>query len=507
MKKYIVFIIVLVYCTTSLSAQTDEVFSIFSHRHSLNNPATMGLDGYHHLNLGVYKKWFGFEDSPQTFFIASSSPLLNRSLGIGGTLMVDKAAAINTTRFNLNASVHLNPQSDRIFSIGASAAYLNTSFGMANVEDPLLAGDLNASGINLGVGLNYHQKMKGDSFLNLSLALPQFPRTFDLSENGNAESSYKLVNELVIRGNLKYPLSEGVYFTPSIRYYIQLADGRAPKSQVIDLGGGLSFLDDAFNVRLGVRTARASMVYGGIGYRFNQKHNAFVYFEPIGELGSSAAFDADFVLGEVQKTSEREPKEKKSKEPKKPKQKKPRNNLPCYKDTTCIATKIRPINSDNDFDVKIDKSSNFDYVQIGFAESLNNVFDYFEDDDFIKNIALDKLLGYIKEINQEIESKGQNVGQVTFRATIDTPLNKNTYEIYEGEKLFVNYWEEGKTQTEITDGYEMNEAELAAVKLHYLKQEFEKVVLDGDSASTRIEVVHKPGADDYRYIEIILVIR
>jgi len=517
MKKYITSIIVLAFYMTSLSAQTEEVFSIFSQRYHLNNPAAMGLDGYTHINLGAYQKWFGIEDNPQTFFLASSSPLLNRSLGLGGTLVIDKAAGINTTRLNLNASVHINPASDGVFSIGASAAYLGMGLGTFNVPEALA--EVNSSIINLGIGLNYHQKMKDNSFFNFRVTLPRFPRSFDLSRNATNvdEAAFTLSNEFIVQANLKYAISDGTYFTPSFRYYTGVTeDSGVSKSQVIDLGLGVSFLEDAFNVRLGFRTTNASAIYGGIGYRFNQKHDAFVYVEPVGDLGTSAAFDADFILGEAQPPPERSPKKiKPKKSPKvketkeKPVRERPRrDNISCYKDVDCIVTKIQSINSDNIFDVRIDKSSKFEYVIVGFAESRNNLFNYFEDDRFLSSIALDKLLDYIKEINEEITKDNKNIGQITLKATIKKPLDGNPYAFYKGKDVLVEYWEEGKKEEkEIKEDYNMNEAELAAVKLHYLKQEFTKEVLGGDSASTRIEVVHKPGADDYRYIEIILVIR
>ncbi|MCB9294573.1 MAG: type IX secretion system membrane protein PorP/SprF [Lewinellaceae bacterium] len=495
MRHSILSIILFLAGSTLLSAQPSEIYSPLSHRYVLDNPAAMGLDGRHHLFLGAYRKWFNLEDAPQSFFVSSAHPFFNRSLGIGGTAVFDQAGLVNTLRLNLNASVHLNPESRHRFSVGASARYQNLSFGLPNVEDPLLAGEPSSSNVNLGVGLNYNADLgKDNSFFNLYVALPQFPATLDISPaNANAMlAEYNIANTLLIQSNLKYRVSDGNYFIPSIRYQGMFA-ANSCNCQLVDLGLGMSFLDETFSVRLGVRTGRASLVYGGVGYHFGRGSSVNLFVEPGGPLGSSAAFDAELVFGEGIKPP-------------------PPPQMACWKDQGCLKQRLADAGIGERFDVSrtTNEQSDFTFVTFSFAERIDAYINYFEHEDFLSRFPLPKLFDAIESLNlEDIKKQKAEVVQVTFRVKVKNPLEDNSYELYTGAPFTMKYWQSGAMQkTEnIRPNQELTESQLAGAKLHFLAERFRADIPSLKEVNVRREVVYDPSIADNRELEVVLVVK
>lgn len=494
MKKIYFFLLLGLFSSVNMKGQPGELFSTLSFRHILDNPAAMGIDGRNHIYFGGYKKWFGLTDAPQTYFVSTSHRFILPSLGLGATLVYDRAGLLTHTRFNLNASIHLNPGSLHRISIGASARYQNIGFGLPNVDDPYLSDQPSASNINIGLGLNYYHPFGNSSFFNFQVVMPQFPATMELTRaQGTEPLAYNFVNELILQGNLKYSLSNGNYFTPSLRYQAQLSDAAVKKTQILDLGLGLSFLEGVLDVRLGLRTGKASMIYGGVGYQFGGGSNAHVFFEPGGPLGSSAAFDAELAFGEGGEI------EKKKK-------------TVCFNDISCLQSRLNEIDPRKVFKVMVnaDSGTDFTFVTFEFPERVNAYLNYFKHEDFLRDIPLPRLLGLLENLNlTDILKNKSEIVQITYRAKVANDLNSYSFEDYQGEDIVMEYWQAGAPQKRerITQGQQLNEAQLAAVKIHFLSGEIKNRIPSLANTITRKEVVQDASLDDNRVMEIVLVIR
>lgn len=501
MQKYILVIWLLSASYLCLEAQPGELSSPFSHTYLLDNPAAMGLDGKHHLFLGAYQKWFQLEDAPQSYFLSSAHPFFNRALGIGGTLVFDQAGLINTTRLGLNFGVHFNPDSPHRFSLGASARFQAISFDLPNTEDLLLASEPGASHINLGLGLNYQAGLGDgdDSFFNLYIAMPQFPATLDLTKKdaSGVPGTYSLPSDLLIQANLQYELSGGNYFTPSLRYQTQLS-GSLSKSQILDLGLGVSFLEDAFNVRAGIRTGQASQIYAGLGIRLGQIAKAHILVEPGGPLGTSAAFDAELTWGEPQPKAEQDGGRI--------------SKMTCWKDTECLQERLAAQGLGTSFKAQSVTNDNsvFTFITYSFSEGIGSV-KYLEDTDFLERYPLPKLFEEIQKMLQEakISTDEEKVVQVTYRIKVNATLNDATFESNSGSPFKMEYWESGALlqSKNIETGHVFTEAELAGAKIHFLAEALKKQTPLLQNTNSRFEVIYDPNMVSYREVEIVLYVK
>lgn len=483
-------------------AQPGELSSPLAFQYLLDNPAAVGLDGQHHLMLGAYQKWLGMEDAPASYYLASSHPFFNRALGIGGTIAQDRAALLHNTRASLNLAVHLNPVSAHRFSFGASARYQYMRFGAPNVMDPILSDEPGVGGLNLGLGLNYNYQNDDGMMFNLQAQAPFLPATLDLSQSGSSTEmlSYQMAQELVLQANLRYPLGKtGNHLTPSFRYQGQLGEmGNWGKTHILDLGLGVSFLDGLLDLRLGARTGRASLIYGGVGIAFGKgRHsNAYFMYEPGGPLGSSAALTADLAFGEEMTTNPRPPKQQ-----------------ACFRNAPCLEDRWASFNRRGYFEVKTKESTDGKLTSLSITFADNSMTqDYFKDPDFMAAIPLNKLIEAIDELyHKDLAPNQHTIIQLNFQAQIRYEPDETSYETCRGIDFPLDYWYFGINHRDtLRENDELTEGQLAALKLHHLSQAFLKrapEALGESSGSLRHEIDHASQIDNDRYITITLLIK
>jgi type IX secretion system PorP/SprF family membrane protein len=276
------------------SSQTSELILPGSNRYLLDNPAGMGVDRQHQIFLGAYKKWYQLDRAPTTFYLASSSPIISRGFGLGGIVVYDEAGLLRTTRLGLNASIHLTPELNHKFSIGAAARYQMISFGLPNAAsgDDIIGG-LNSSSVNVGFGMNYQYEIGDNNFFNLYAQLTQLPGSSALLK-GDQNMDYALAENLIIQANLRMDIGNNVAFTPALRFQAQPTQGYLSKTQMIDASLGWSFSKDKLNLRIGGRMGDTPLLYGAVGIRLSKQLDAYVFIEPGGPFSPSAAFDAAF---------------------------------------------------------------------------------------------------------------------------------------------------------------------------------------------------------------------
>ena len=295
MKNLFTFIFITIVLGISSNAQQTEMVLPASHLFQLDNPAATGLGGKNRLYLGAYKQWQGVSGAPTTAFVGISNALANRSIGLGGLLVYDKAGLINHTRLSFFAAYHANFSSKQTLSIGPSAQLQLFQFSTPNVIErtPLHPDGLNTNTANLGVSLNYQYRInKNQSFFNLMVYYPQLSQTLGLNSQDNQSTEtlgYTLGKYLIVQAYLRYEFTSGVVFNPSARFHSQPYNGT--NYQVADAALGFSFKKDVIQFRIGGKTGLNNQIsnafYLGLGFRIGKNVDAYLISEPIGTLGIS----------------------------------------------------------------------------------------------------------------------------------------------------------------------------------------------------------------------------
>ncbi len=508
MKTLVTLLILLMYCGAGMG-QPDNSLSPFSFLHQFDNPAAMGLDGKNHLYLGTYQKWLKLNDAPKTYWLASSHPIISRSFGVGGIFMYDQAGLLTTTKIGFNGSVHLNPDSDHKFSVGGTVRYVNLGFGSPNVDDPIINGEPAAGTISLGAGVNYHFVMKDGQFLNFQVFSSNLLGNLDVTPD-NLENPliYNLPQALTVQGNLKLALSDNAYLTPSLRYQRQLGEAIGAEKQIIDLGLGFSFLDETISTRIGYRTADAGIIYGGVGYRFGEASSAHVFFEPGGPLGSSAAFVGDLAFGEM---ANKDVNGKKKVPGRKRTKNRNTRNANCYKSEPCIQEKLLLNTGEKAFTLtrSEDKNLKSTYLKINFKDNEDVVQNYFKYPDFIQQVPLNALIDNLSSFSkQELSQANLNIAHITLKATVKEELSGKAFDNFVGETIAIPYLTGNSIEkvASIPKGKDIDQLELALIKLHYLQEEIKKR-FPNQAIFFRKEVSSNPKQVDARSIDLIITIR
>ncbi len=492
----------------ALRAQPGEFAMPLAFQYMLDNPAAVGLDGQHHIMLGARQQWVDQVEAPQTFYLATSHPFISRGLGLGLTLAQDQAGLLRYTRAGLNAAVHFNPGQAHRFSVGASARFQHFGFGIPNVEDPYFSEENTASGINLGLGINYHYNMGKGAFFNLQAQSPLMAAALEVPGRASASPGdepllYNQVQELLLQANAKLPIGGNNFLTPSLGLRGQLAEGGGfKKSSVFDVGLGVSFLNDVLQARVGYRSAQASMVYGGVGIMLGKKHQAYLLYEPSGDLGAAGTFAADFVVGQIL-----DPKPPTTVEtPKKPRGQKSF----CLMDADCLRLRWQDFNARNAFEVQVEKqSTGYTLVTIQFADNINVYQDYFAHAAYLQSVPLDQLLNSIRTMyREELYSSEHRIIQATLTADVQAGLYGDSYETFTGESMELRYWEPGMPliNSLLKKGDSLTEGQLAAVKIHYLADALRTRIPELQELSVRKEVNPNPGSPNIRTMRITLII-
>ncbi len=115
MRRTLPFLLLFVFAP-GLQAQQDPMFTKYVFNSLIFNPAVAGSNEHLTLNLIHRQQWLGFEGAPSTQSLSAHSPLRNERVGIGFSLVNDKAGAAGTFdlstaysyRFRLNKNLQLS---------------------------------------------------------------------------------------------------------------------------------------------------------------------------------------------------------------------------------------------------------------------------------------------------------------------------------------------------------------------------------------------------------------
>lgn len=284
--------IVLLFCSAFGFAQQDAQFTQYMYNTININPAYAGSRGVMSV-FGLYRtQWVGLDGAPETSTLSINTPLNNKKIGLGFSLVNDKIGPTNENNFSadFSYSIQTSAETKLSFGIKGSANIFNLDPYKLTPEhqgDPQFSDFRNKFTPNVGAGVYLHSD-KG----YVGLSVPNFIQTDRYDDNDTA--IYKeLINYYLIAGyvfNLdKY---EMIKFKPAV--LAKMVDGSPLQ---VDVSANFMF-NEKFTAGVSYRWSAALSAMAGfqinrsmyIGYAYDREttklnnynsgsHEIFLRFE------------------------------------------------------------------------------------------------------------------------------------------------------------------------------------------------------------------------------------
>jgi type IX secretion system PorP/SprF family membrane protein len=176
------------------------------------NPAYAGSRGVMSIVALGRNQWTGFDGGPQTQTLSINSPLRNRKIGLGLSLINDKAGYENFTYVYGDFSYTIELENLKVsFGIDAGATYYDLSPELYNStevdQDPYFDERLNRWNPNIGSGILVHNDKWFAGF-----SVPRF-----INHDVNNQTDYRALQtvDYYLIAGVVFDLSESVKLKPS----------------------------------------------------------------------------------------------------------------------------------------------------------------------------------------------------------------------------------------------------------------------------------------------------
>jgi type IX secretion system PorP/SprF family membrane protein len=265
-KLVVCFLLIIFVCTAQQPSNiTHYMFTNLSH-----NPAIAGSNDGISITALFRQQWMGFNGSPQTIYFSIDSPLKFLHGGIGGTILSDKIAQLNTTDVRLDYAYRFELGQGE-FSAGAQLDINNTkvedgSFVWIDDTDPVKR-DLGKDDLVMDFSLGLFYKVPDKYYVGFSAP--------DILQSREKKIFYRLKRSYYLTGGYNWVVPNHPLFEiqPSVllRY---------------DVG---SFQMDITGLVL-----YNKKFYGGLAYRYQDGISVLVGFN-VKSLRIGIAYDASMV--------------------------------------------------------------------------------------------------------------------------------------------------------------------------------------------------------------------
>ncbi len=161
-----------------VNAQQDPQYTQYMYNTMSVNPAYTGQREVLSIT-GLYRtQWVGIEGAPKTLTFAAHSPLRNKNLGLGLSLVADKLGPSTETLFDVNFSytipVSQSGETELSFGLKGGVHFLDTDWSKGVFQNPDVAFNENVSIKSPIIGAGFY--LHSDNWY-LGLAVPNFIKT------------------------------------------------------------------------------------------------------------------------------------------------------------------------------------------------------------------------------------------------------------------------------------------------------------------------------------------
>jgi len=273
-----------------LEAQQIPAFKNYAFQPAFFNPARMGEGG---IGVNYRNQWADVADAPASYLLLlDPSTLLNlddKKIGIGFSLLGDKAHVFNRTHVGLSFAYYLSKSESNIFAIGINAGLLNQKieFGQSllNSSTDLAIFEGNQSGgiFNGGIGATYQYTSDSGHQFNIDISLPQL---FTSDLNYIEGTLTDIQPFLLVRSSYKF-VGSAISIEPILTYREALG-GQKLKGGNVDIGARVFLLDNMFWVGGDFRLdAKATSINLGLSPDENRQFQIIGAYELNNIFGNS----------------------------------------------------------------------------------------------------------------------------------------------------------------------------------------------------------------------------
>jgi type IX secretion system PorP/SprF family membrane protein len=214
MKRIIIILVMLILGFQNSNAQQMPQFTQYMYNTIAINPAYAGSREVLSIVALGRNQWTGFDGGPQTQTLSINSPLRNEKIGLGLSLINDKAGYENFTYVyaDFSYTINLGDRTKLAFGVDAGATSYKLSDELYNGveigQDPYFDERLDRWNPNFGAGILLHSDRWFAGF--------SIPRLINNDTNNQTEyAALERVHYYVIGGYV-FDLGKSVKFKPSI---------------------------------------------------------------------------------------------------------------------------------------------------------------------------------------------------------------------------------------------------------------------------------------------------
>lgn len=240
-------------------AQQDAQFTQYMYNTININPAYAGSRGALSV-FGLYRtQWVGLDGAPETGCLSVNTPINNRNLGVGASLVNDKIGPTNETNFSVDISYTVQTSADFKLSFGikGTANMFNLDVNKLNPDvagDPQFQDFDNKFSPNVGAGVYWHSDKA-----YIGLSVPNFIETNRYNDNDVAIYKDKINYYLIAGYVFNLDKYEYIKFKPAL--LTKMVEG-APLQA--DVSANFMFIDK---------------LVVGVAYRWSASLSAMVGFQ------------------------------------------------------------------------------------------------------------------------------------------------------------------------------------------------------------------------------------
>jgi type IX secretion system PorP/SprF family membrane protein len=274
MKKIILFAaIALTLVSGKIFAQQDPQFSHYMYNTVSVNPAYAGSREV--LNItGLHRsQWIGLDGAPTTQTLSMNTPLRNKKMGIGFSVVNDRIGPINQTFIyaDYSYSVKLSKTLKLAFGLKAGVNWFQPKISTLETiaaNDPSFVNSTMESVVkpNVGAGIYLHS----EKFYVGASAPRMLQNKFNLGTANTDTTAVKELRHMFFIAGYIWPVTSQLKLKPSVQVKVVQ---NAPVS--ID-GTVEAIIRDKFSLGAGMRVGDS--YYGMVGYQFTSQFKAgFAY--------------------------------------------------------------------------------------------------------------------------------------------------------------------------------------------------------------------------------------
>jgi type IX secretion system PorP/SprF family membrane protein len=204
----------------STNAQQDPIYNLYQFNQLLINPAYAGSREGLTLAASRRQQWLDIPGAPVTTALSLHTPVLNKSLGLGLSIIKDEMGPRDVIGVYANVAYILRFSKGWRLSMGFNGGYNRYQFRFDKMNMQVqeaaeqLRNQLNLAALDINSGIFLRNQ---DFFFGVSATHINAPNVFSYTDpNGGGHFTYKLNTHIFVTAGKSFVLGENLIFSPSV---------------------------------------------------------------------------------------------------------------------------------------------------------------------------------------------------------------------------------------------------------------------------------------------------